>query len=133
MAFLSGYNFSLYYRYDKDNANADFLSRLPLSPNEEEISGSYALSDPDDLGVYLTRACGIVPSFCPIPDIGLGGLIPQPDPSILSVLPLTHDDFRTHRAPLPPPHKGGSIDLSHLVSAGNPRSPYAVGSRRPPL
>ena len=53
MEFLSAYNFSLSYRRGKDNANADFLSRLPLPPTDEDISGSCALTDPDDLGVYL--------------------------------------------------------------------------------
>ena len=70
MEFLSAYNFRLSYRRGKDNANADFLSRLPLPPTKEDISGSCALTDPDDLGVYLIRACGFVPYFCPIPGIG---------------------------------------------------------------
>ena len=78
MEFFSAYNFSLSYRRGKDNANADFLSRLPLPPTNEDISGSCTLTDPDDLGVYLIRACGLVPSFCPIPGIGLGGLTPSP-------------------------------------------------------
>ena len=102
MEFRLAYNFSLSYLRGKDNANADILSRLPLPPTEEDISGYCALSDPDDLGVYLIRACGFIPSFCPIPDIGLsglappspttpgtnlGGLIHKPDPPILSRLP----------------------------------------------
>ena len=57
---------------------------------------------------------------------GLGGLIPQPDPPILGGLPLAHDDFRTRCALLPPPKMVGSIDRRHLVSAGNPRSSYAL-------
>lgn len=92
------------------------------------------------LGVYLIRACDLSPSFCPIPDIGLdrlappsppasgsglGRMVPQPDPLILSGLPLTHDDFHTHRVPLPPPHVVSFIDRPHLVSAGNLCSPYA--------
>ena len=58
MEFLSAYNFRLSYRRGQDNANADFLSRLPLPPIAEDISGASALTDPDDLGVYLIRACG---------------------------------------------------------------------------
>jgi len=37
--FLSAYNFRLTYRRGRDNANADFLSRLPLPPIEEDITG----------------------------------------------------------------------------------------------
>ena len=51
MEFLSAYNFSLFYRRGKDNANADILSRLPLPPKDEDISGYCALTDTDDLGV----------------------------------------------------------------------------------
>ena len=107
MEIISVYNFSLSYRRGKDNASADFLSILPLPPTEEDISGSCALPDPDDLGVYLIRARGLIPSSCPIPGIGLSGLIPQPDPPILGGLPLTYDDFRTTRVVLPPLHMVG--------------------------
>ena len=135
MEFFSAYNFSLSYRRGKDNANADFLSQLPLPPTDEDISSSCALTVPDDFGVYLIRACGLVPSFCPIPGIGLGGLaplshatpsralgglIPQPDPPILGGLPLSRADFRTHHAPLPPTHMIGFIDRPHGASSGNP-------------
>ena len=71
MEFLSAYNFNLSHRRGKDNANADFLSRLPLPPTEEDISGPRALSNSNDLEIYLIRACGFIPSFFPIPDIGL--------------------------------------------------------------
>ena len=56
MEFLSAYNFSLSYRRDKNNANSDLLSRLPLPLTDEDISRSCALTDPDDLGIYLIRA-----------------------------------------------------------------------------
>ena len=46
MEFLSAYNFRLSYRRGQDNANADFLSRLPLPPIAEDISGASALTDP---------------------------------------------------------------------------------------
>ena len=113
MEFLSAYNFRLSYRRGQENANADFLSRLPLPPIDEDVSGASALTDPDDLGVYLIRACGLTTPSCPVPGVGLGGLAPSPDipvlgglapPPDISVsggLPLTQDDFRTHRAPLP--------------------------------
>ena len=56
MELLPAYNYRLSYRRGRDNANADFLSRLPISLTAEGISGSSALTDPDDLGVYLIRA-----------------------------------------------------------------------------
>ena len=115
MELLSAYNFRLSYRRGQANANADFLSRLPLSPITDDVSGASTLTDPDDLGVYLIRACGLTTPFCPFPGVGLGGLVPPPDipvlgglaPSpdapVLGGLPLTSDDFRTHRAPIPSP------------------------------
>ena len=111
MEFLSVYNYRLSYRRGRENANADFLSRLPLPSNAEDISGSSALMDSDDLGVYLTRACGYTTPSCPVPGVVLGGLASSsynnpglgPNPSSTPVLggqPLTKDDFRTHRAPM---------------------------------
>ena len=76
--FLSVYDFRLSYRRGQENANTDFLSRLPLPPIEEDISGASALTDPDDLGVYLIRACGFTTPACPVPGMGLGGLTPSP-------------------------------------------------------
>ena len=115
MEFLSAYNFRLSYRRGQENANADFFSRLPLPSIADDISGASALSDPDDLGVYLIRACGLTTPSCPVPGVGLGGLTPSPDipvfgglaPSpdipVLGGLPLTSDDFRTRRASIPSP------------------------------
>ena len=117
--FISVYNFRLSYRRGQVNANADFLSRLPLPPIDEDISGASALTDPDDLGVYLIRASGLTTPACPVPGVGLGGLTPSPyhtldavlggltppsDSPVLGGLHLTIDDFRTHRAPMPPTH-----------------------------
>ena len=97
------------------SAYADFLSRLPLPPIADNVSGASDLTDPDDLGVYLIRACRLTTPSCPVPGVGLGGLVPSPDIpvlgglapspdiSVLGGLPLTSDDFRTHRAPLPSP------------------------------
>ena len=127
--FLSAYNFRLSYRRGQENAKADFLSRLPLS-FEEDIFGASTLTDPDDLDVYLIRACGFTTPDCPVPGVGLGGLTPSPclapdavlgeltpppDSPVLSGLPLTIHDFRTHRAPLPPTHM-----------TARPRRPYAI-------
>ena len=44
------------------------------------------------------------PLLVPILGVGLGGLAPPPDTPVSGGLPLTKDDFRTHRAPMPPPH-----------------------------
>ena len=119
MGLLSAYNFRLSYPRGQENVNADFLSRLPLPPTEEDMSGASALTDPDDLGVYLIRACGFTTPSCPVPGVGLGGLAPSTchtpdavlggltpplDTPVLGGLPLTKDDFRTHRAPMPPTH-----------------------------
>lgn len=151
MEFLSAYNFSLSYRRDKYNANADFLSRLPFPPTKEDNSGYCVLSGPDDLGVYFIRACGFKPIYFRILAISLGGqpplspsiqepgssrLIPQPDPPIMGWLLLTHDDFNIHLAPLPTPHMVGSIDRPHLISGGDQCSPYVIRAHdkdtRPP-
>ena len=80
----------------------------PSLPIADDVSGASALTDPDDLGVYLIRACGLTTPSCPVPGVGLGGLVPSPDipvlgglaPSpdipVLGGLPLTSDDVRTH-------------------------------------
>ena len=119
MEFLSADNFRLSYRRGQENANADFLSRLPLPPIDEDISDTSALTDPDDLAVYLIRACGFTTPACPVPGVGLGGLTPSPchasdvvlggltpppDSPVLGGLHLTIDDFRSHRAPMLPTH-----------------------------
>ena len=135
MEFLSAYNFRLSYQRGQENANADFLSRLPLPPIEEDISRASTLTDPDDLGVYLIRACGFTTPSCPVPGAGLsaltpspyhtpdavlGGLARPPDTPVLGGLPLTKDDFRTHRAPMPPTHM-----------TAHPRHPYATPPKAP--
>lgn len=107
MEFLA-FNFSIFSHLGKNNANAEFLSRLPLLPTDESISRYCTLPDLDDLGVYIIHARGLIAFSCPIPDIGLGGLVPlslttsgsglvglisQPDPSILGGMPVIHNDF----------------------------------------
>ena len=150
MEFLSAYNFRLSYRRGQKNANADFLSRLPLPPIADDVSGASALTDPDDLGVYLIRACGLTTPSCPVPGVGLGGLVPSPDipvlgglaPSpdtpVLGGLPLTSDDFRTHRAPIPSPSatlrprrpRATLPQASYTTYAINPRNDAPRPTRR---
>ena len=81
MEFLSDYNYRLSYRRERGNTNANFLSRLPLPPTVENISDSSALSDPDDLGVYVIRACDyIAPPCSPRRWPGSAGLFVLPYP-----------------------------------------------------
>ena len=141
MEFLSAYNFRLSYCRGQENANADFLSRLPLPPIDEDVSGASALTGPDDLGVYLIRACGLTTPSCPVPGVGLGGLAPSPDipvlgglapPPDISVsggLPLTQDDFRTHRAPLPSQSMTVRCRRSCAPSPQAPPTTYAISAR----
>ena len=141
--FLSAYNFRLSYRRGQDNASADFLSRLPLPPIAEDISGASALTDPDDLGVYLIRACGFTTPACPIPGVGLGGLTsspchahdailggltPPPDTPVLGGLPLTPDNFRTHRAPMPPTHTTARPRRPSATLPQTPLATYAISA-----
>ena len=143
MEFLSAYNFRLSYRRGRDHANADFLSRLPLPPIAEDISGASALTDPDDLTVYLTRACGFTTRACPVPGVGLGGLTPSPyhahgailggltppsDSPVLGGLPLRQDDFRTHRAPMPPTHMTARPRRSSATLPQTPFATYAISA-----
>ena len=123
------------------SAYADFLSRLPLPPIADNVSGASALTDPDDLGVYLIRACGLSTPSCPVPGVGLGGLVPSPDipvlgglaPSpdipVLGGLPLTSDDFRTHRAPLPSPSATTRPRRPRATFPQAPYTTYAINAR----
>ena len=141
MEFLSAYNFRLSYRRGQENANAGFLSRLPLPPIDEDISGASALTDPDDLGVYVIRTCGLTTLSCPVPGVGLGGLAPSPDIpvlgglapppdiSVLGGLPLTQDDFRTYRAPLPSQSMTTRSRRSCAPSPQAPSTTYAISAR----
>ena len=81
MEFLSDCNYRLSYRRGREKANANFLSRLPLPPTVEDMSGSSALSDPDDFDTYVIRACDYIAPPCPIPSVGLGGLAPSSYPT----------------------------------------------------
>ena len=131
MEFLSAYNYRLSYRRGQDNANADFLSRLPLPPIAEDVSGASALTDPDDLGVYLIRACGFTTPACPVPGVGLGGLTPSPchaPGAVLGGLPLTSDGLRTHRAPMPPTHMTARPSRSSATLPHTPSATYAISA-----
>ena len=143
MEFLSAYNYRLSYRRGRDNANADFLPRLPIPPTAEDISGSSALTDPDDLGVYLIRACGYTTPSCPIPGVGLGGLTPpsddnlgtgwNPSPTwILGGLPLTKDDFRKHRAPMALRRRAGPTADASAYTINGPYLSYAINDQLEP-
>ena len=137
MEFFSDYNYRLSYRRERDIANADFLSRLPTPPTAEDISVSSALTDPDDLGVYLIRACGYTTPFFSIPGVGLGGLTPPSHKNpgtcrnpfltpVLGRLPLTKDDFRTHRAPMPLRRMIGPTTRSLVTPTDGPYLSYAI-------
>ena len=143
MGFLSAYNFRLSYRRGQENVNADSLSRLPLPPIEEDMSGAFFLTDPDDLGVYLIRACGFTTPSCPVPGVGLdglapspchtpdavlGGLTPPPDTPVLGGLHLTKDDFRTHRAPMPPTHMTARSRRLYATTLKAPFTTYAIST-----
>ena len=143
MEFLSAYNFRLSYRRRQEHANADFLSRPPLPPIEDDISGASSLTDPDDLGVYLICACGFTTPSCPVPGVGLGGLTPSPchapdavlggltpspDSLVLGGLPLTIDDSRTHRAPMLPTHMTARPRRSYATPPKAPFTTYAISA-----
>ena len=143
MEFFSAYNFRLSYRQGQENANADSLSRLPLPPIAEDISGASALTAPDGFGVYLIRACGFTPPACPVPGVGLGGRTPSPchapdpvlggltlspDSPVLGGLPLTLDDFRTHRAPMPHTHMSARPRRSSVTLPQTPFATYAISA-----
>ena len=97
------------------SAYADFLSRLPLPPIADNVSGasrpdgsrrSWRLSHPrvQTHHPFLSRPWRGLGWAGPSPDIPvLGGLAPSPDIPVLGGLPLTPDDFRTHHAPIPSP------------------------------
>ena len=141
LEFLSACNFRLSYRRGQENANADFLSRLPLPPIADDVSGASALTDPDDLGVYLIRACGLTTPSCPVPGVGLGGLVPSPyipvlgglapspDIPVLGGLPLTSDDFRTHRAQIPSPSANIRPGRPRATFPQAPYATYAINAR----
>ena len=79
--FFPDYNYRPSYRRGRGNANANFLRRLPFPSTVEDISGSCTLSDPDDLGDCVLRACDYIAPPCPISDVDLGELAPSSYPT----------------------------------------------------
>ena len=137
MVFLSAYNYRLSCWRGQKNAHTEFLSRPSLPPTAEDISGSFSLTDPDDLGVYLIRACGYATPSCPILGDGWGGLAPSsynnprtgPNPFptlVLGGLPLTKYDFWTHRTPMPLMHMTGPTTDPFATPTDEPCLSYAI-------
>lgn len=98
------------------------------------------MSDPDDVGIYLIRACGFIPSSSFPPGIGLHGLalsspstldidfsrlIAQPALLVPDGPPLKHDEFRTHCVRLPSLLMASYINHLHMISNEiDPRTLY---------
>lgn len=76
---------------------------------EKGILGSSALMYPDDLVVYMIRACGYTIPSCSTPGDGLDGLTAPVDDSVFGGISLTNDEFQTYRFLLPLPHVIGPI------------------------
>ena len=114
---------------------------MPLPLIDEDVYGASTLTDPDDLGVYIIRACGLTTPSCPVLGVGLGGLAPSPnipvlgwlapppDISVSGGLPLTQDDFWTHRAPLPSQSMTARSRRSCAPSPQAPPTTYAISAR----
>ena len=137
MEFLSAYNYRLSYRRGRDNANADFLSRLPVPPTAEDISGSSALTDPDDL---IIRSCGYTTPSYPVPGVSLGGLTQpsddnlgtgrNPSPTrVLGGLPVAKNHFRTYRAPMPLRRMAGPTADTSVHTTNGPYLSYAINDQ----
>ena len=60
--FLSAYTYTLEYRPEKNNGNADVLSRLPLPATKADSHPEFRLSDPTDVDVYMIGASGVHPA-----------------------------------------------------------------------
>ena len=79
-------------------------------------------------------------SFFPIPGVGLGGLVSSTNPIIgtgpksffssptlvLDGLPLTNDEFRTHRLPMPKLRMTGHTTRPFAAPTEEPRLSYAI-------
>ena len=80
---------------------------------------------------------GYTTPSCPIPGVGLGGLTSPSDsnlgtgwnPSttwVLGGIPLTKDDFRTHRAPMPLRRRAGPTTDASVYTTNEPFLFYAI-------
>ena len=89
----------------------------------------------------MIRACGYTTPSFPIPGIGLGGLAPSPYPfpgtglnsspiPVLSGLPLTKDDFRTHRAPILLIYTTGPTTRPFAATTKEPCLSYRIDDQR---
>ena len=59
---------------------------------------------------------------------GLRALAEPPVTPVLVGLPLTNDDFRTHRAPLPTPHMINLTNRLHAVPVEKPCLSYVIST-----
>ena len=140
MEFFSDYNYRPSYRRGRGNANANFLHRLPFPCTVEDISGSSALSDPDDLGDCVVRACDYIALTVPSQTLTWVGwplrltlthILGEMNFSLRRQLrswvrlPLTNDDFRTHRALMQAPHMIGPTTRPFAAPTEEPCLPYA--------
>ena len=71
---------------------------------------------------------GLNPSPCHASDTVLGGLTPPPDSPVLGGLHQTIDDFRTHRAPMPPTHMTARPRRSSAILPKAPFTTYAISA-----
>ena len=55
LEFLSSFNYTLVYRKGTANANADFLSRLPLPATDADRHGDTSIAGPADDATMLWR------------------------------------------------------------------------------
>lgn len=105
LEFLTAYQYTLKHLPSSSNSNADLLSRLPIPPTPQDITGDSRITMitmPDDVGVYMIRATGNTPSGPSPQGIALGGLVPNNGTDTLSGSPMTSadfQDFRPARAP----------------------------------
>ena len=71
---------------------------------------------------------GLTPSPYHAPDAVLGRLTPPPHSPVLGGLPLTLDDFRTHRTPMPPTHMTARPRRSSATLPQMPFATYAISA-----
>ena len=75
VGFLNAYTFTIKHIPKNANANADVVSRLPLSATTEDFQLRHRRTDPLDLDVYFAGVSGIYPSSLRTSsDSSLGGL-----------------------------------------------------------
>ena len=95
---LTAFDCTLEDRKGSAKGVADFLSRLPQPAPEHDLRGFSCLTPVDDEAIHLVSACGLLTLSTPVPGVGLGGLVPQPDSAVSGGLPLSSTGFRDFRA-----------------------------------